>query len=305
MDKDIKKKPAISVVMSAYNASRDINLAIKSILNQTFEDFEFIIINDGSTDDTLQKINKFKDRRIKIISRANKGLVYSLNEGISIAKSEIIARQDADDISLPNRLEKEFEEIKNNVLIGSSMITIDEKNKYRNTHQILLNDPELKLELLIRSPFAHGSVLFKKSAFIKAGCYKQSEWPAEDYGLWLRMAPYGSFKNLDEPLYKYRENSFGISALFTEKQLQAKEYVQKKAWKACNSFIPKNIETKEYLNLEMADIRLERITKNTIESLIRSVAGLRIVSALLILRLLLTNRILFKKTIRLLIHRVK
>ncbi|HIP11775.1 MAG TPA: glycosyltransferase family 2 protein, partial [Arcobacter sp.] len=103
------KNPMVSVLLSVYNGEKYLDEAIESILNQTYQDFEFIIINDGSTDKSLEIIEKYKkeDNRIVVISRENKGLIYSLNEGISQAKGKYIARMDADDISLATRFEEQ------------------------------------------------------------------------------------------------------------------------------------------------------------------------------------------------------
>jgi len=110
----------VSIVMSVYNAQKYLDEAIESILNQTYSNFEFIIINDGSTDKSLEIIENYakKDSRIIVINRENKGLIYSLNEGIRKANGKYIARMDADDISLPQRLEKQVEFMEKNKNIG-------------------------------------------------------------------------------------------------------------------------------------------------------------------------------------------
>lgn len=296
--------PLVSVVMSAYNASDYIDAAITSILNQSFKDLEFIIINDGSTDDTLKIINGFakKDKRIKVISRENKGLVASLNEGIDAARAAIIARQDADDISYPTRLQKQFEALDTNVslaIVGSSMTTIDEKGKVLNQHRVLLNNPELKQELLIRSPFPHGSVMFHKDTFLKAGRYKKDDWPTEDYGLWVRMAPHGAFSNIDEPLYEYRENSVGISAQNAEAQKHKTKKAQDAAWK-----IRKELPTSDcfniaqYRRLHMGEYRVDRILDNTLFVLRKSMLHADIFLCFKSIALIITNKILFRKMAR-------
>jgi glycosyltransferase involved in cell wall biosynthesis len=217
-----------------------VKVAIQSVLAQTLSDFELIIIDDGSTDKSLEIIKSFKDPRMRIITRENRGLVSSLNEGISLAKGNLIARQDADDISEPTRLEKqvsEFEKNKDLVLLGTSIRTINMAGDHLNNHHVLTGENAVKAELLIRSPFAHGSVMFRKEAFIKAGEYKQDEWPAEDYGLWVRMAQYGSFNNLDTPLYSYRENDSGISAANHGEQLNKARKATENAWNASHSLL--------------------------------------------------------------------
>lgn len=224
--------PTISVILPVYNAENYIADAITSILNQSFTNFELIVINDGSTDKSESIVLQFKDKRIKYFSRENKGLVATLNEAIAKSASDIIARHDADDASDPRRLEVQFELIKKgNILVGSSIKTMDQAGKIINTHRVLSGDTTLKQELLIRSPFAHGSVMFLKEAFYKAGQYDQNDWPAEDYGLWLRMAQFGTIDNAYEALYHYRENESGISSQNTTLQTEKSESIRARAQK--------------------------------------------------------------------------
>jgi glycosyltransferase involved in cell wall biosynthesis len=208
--------PIISVVMPVYNGGIYLEEAIDSILNQTFTDFEFIILDDGSTDDSLSLIKKYasKDDRIVIITRENKGLVYTLNEGIEKSKGDYIARMDADDISLPERFEKQIELMqKENIdICGCNFIKINEKGKviskkYLST-SVLLN----KFILCRTVPFAHGSVMIKKSFMIENNLrYGQTKFDkAEDYSLWIEFDKKGAkISNVSAFYFKYRvlENS--------------------------------------------------------------------------------------------------
>lgn len=258
-------RPKLSVVLSVYNGEQYIKESVDSLLAQSFKDFELIVIDDGSTDDTDKILKSYQDPRIKIYDQSNKGLVKSLNLGVELSGGEYIARQDADDRSEPERFEKQMAFLEANpkvVLIGSSMSVMGTDSKIKHEHRVLLNDPELKQELLVRSPFAHGSVVFRKAAFDKAGGYKQDDWPAEDYGLWLRMASEGLFANIDEPLYVYRETADSISSKNLELQEQKKHIIQKKAWLMRRSLQSKKIDTSGYANLEMGQLRIERIEQN-------------------------------------------
>ncbi len=258
----ISKTPKISVVMSVYNGERFLREAIDSILNQTYKDFEFIIVNDGSTDRSEKIIRSYKDKRIRLINQKNHGLVYSLNKGVKLARSDLIARMDADDVSEENRLEKQIKFIKTNksvTLVGSSMTVIDESSKIKHIHHVLIDDPELKQELLVRSPFAHGSVIFDKKKFIKAGMYKISNWPAEDYGLWLDISKHGNFYNINEPLYRYRENSNGISSTNNHQQIMKSNQIRKKAYIIRGQLLAKKIDFKKYIALDDGLPRLVRM----------------------------------------------
>jgi glycosyltransferase involved in cell wall biosynthesis len=128
-----KQEPLISVVMPVYNAAQYLREAIDSILNQTFRDFEFIIINDGSTDRSLEIIQSYNDDRIRLINQKNTGLAKALNNGIAIAKSDFIARMDADDISIPERLTSQFSFLESNVdvvAVGSNAEVIDKEGNH-------------------------------------------------------------------------------------------------------------------------------------------------------------------------------
>ena len=224
-----KDKPLVSVVMSVFNGEKYLREAIDSILNQTFTDFEFIIINDGSTDDTLKIIKSYKDPRIVLISRKNKGLVASLNEGISIAQGKYIARQDAEDWSTNTRLTKQVEYLEGNtkaVVVGSWITIIDYKSKAKGIHRLYTEDVDIKRELLLRSPFAHGSIMWVKNKLpIRNSIYDDKFYPAEDYALWSELSQCGLMYNIAKPLYFYRDNFLGISQTNAAKQKKAAKLI--------------------------------------------------------------------------------
>lgn len=257
--------PAVSVVMSVYNGAAYMAKAIDSILGQTFTDFEFIIVNDGSTDRTANILAGYKDPRITVIAQNNQGLVPALNRAIKKAKAPLIARQDADDYSQPTRLAEQLTYLKENpntVIIGTSMQVMNNDGKIVHQHHVLLNDPELKQELLVRSPFAHGSVVFRKDAALKAGLYKKDFWPAEDYEFWLRLSKHGKFANIDEPLYVYRENSSGISEVNRVLQQQKLKRIQALAWQQKNRLVGRKIKVSAYKKLVDGHTRIERLLGN-------------------------------------------
>jgi glycosyltransferase involved in cell wall biosynthesis len=286
--------PLISIILPCYNSEKFVSEAVESILTQTFTDFELIVINDGSTDDSLKAIRQFKDERIKLISHENKGLVASLNEGIAMANATLIARQDADDISEPTRLEKQYDRFLKDrrlVILGTSIKTINMSGKVQNTHTLIAGQSAVKPELLIRSPFAHGSVMFRRDIFKKAGGYTKVEWPAEDYGAWIRIAKYGTMDNLIEPLYRYRENEFGISALNNNKQISKTALVKSSAWKHAIRFIgwPHTISS-----TGKADVNT-RIANNYTKILIQAVKRLNILVTLSITISILISPMLIRK----------
>lgn len=205
-----KNKPLISVIMPAHNAQKYISRAIESILNQTFKKFELIIINDSSTDKTLDIIKSFskKDSRVKIVNNDTRlDIAHSLNKGISLAKSNIIARMDADDIAFSNRLELQYKLIsssKNIAVVGANIVIMDATENEIATRSYPDESVKLKECLFKYSPFAHPVVMFKKNMFEEVGRYNPKYSPTEDLDLWFRLGSKYEFKSIPEPLLKYR-----------------------------------------------------------------------------------------------------
>jgi glycosyltransferase involved in cell wall biosynthesis len=210
--------PKISVLLSVYNGEKYLREAIESILNQTFTDFEFIIVNDGSTDNALEIIKSYDDERIRIINNEqNIGLTKSLNKALKQARGEYIARQDADDISLPNRFEEEMkylDEHPETALLGTSVYLIDKFGEIIGKH-IVLAKPSKK-DLLKGNQFNHGSTIFKKEIIDKVGGYNELIRYSQDYELWLRIAKQYKVRNLTQVLYKLRLHDENVGLTNTE-----------------------------------------------------------------------------------------
>ncbi|WP_278321641.1 glycosyltransferase [Clostridium botulinum] len=204
----------ISVIMPVYNGEKYLKESIESIMNQTYKNFEFIIINDGSTDNSLNIINEYaeRDSRIKVISRENKGISYSLNEGISASKGEYIARMDADDICMPERFDEQLKVMTNNnihicathiEIIGN--ITTEEKLSYEHTHNL---DKLTIIELVKGYTICHPTVLFRKKILDTLKGYNEDYNTTEDIELWFRaIKEEFNFYVLNKKLLKYRRHS--------------------------------------------------------------------------------------------------
>lgn len=195
--------------MSVYNGEKHLRTAVDSILGQSFKDFEFIIIDDGSADKSLDILREFqqKDKRIKIVSRENKGLTVSLNEGINLAQGEYIARMDADDISLPKRFEEQINFLGNNkdvVLCGTWAKIIDENGVELGDYKTPTTNEEIKKNIIFHNPFIHPSVIFKKEIIKTVGLYSEKIKYAQDYEYWLRIVKRNKVANLSDFLLKYR-----------------------------------------------------------------------------------------------------
>ena len=210
-------KIAVSVIMSVYNCEKYLKHSIKSILSQTLKNFEFIIINDGSTDSSLKIIQNFakRDNRIKIINKSNTGLTHSLNCGIRIAKGEWIARIDADDVSRNDRLMKQYLVSLTDdtlVLIGSSCWEIDEFGKKMKFYKYPENHNELRNNLLcMKNFFPHSSYFLKTRLVKKIKAYNLKMTRSQDYDLSLRLCDIGKLFCIAEPLISIRRHDDSIS----------------------------------------------------------------------------------------------
>jgi len=212
--------PQVSVVMSVFNGEKYLHEAMDSILRQTFTQFEYVIIDDGSTDGTARIIQSYRDPRIVLVSRENRGLVASLNEAILSASGAYVARQDADDVSHLDRLQKQSDFLQQNprcVAVGSWFEEFCQDG-FSRTNRTPLTDSLIRARLVWGTCFGHGSVMFKRQAAIEAGLYRAEMWPAEDYDLWTRLAPLGSMANLPNVLYRYRVHEGSISEQHNSQQ---------------------------------------------------------------------------------------
>ena len=217
--------PKISVVMSAYNEEKYISEAIDSILNQTFQDFEFIIIDDFSTDNTAKIIKSYNDKRIKFLqNKKNLGLIKSLNLGLDTASGKYIARMDADDISIVNRFEKQIEFLDNNpdyILCGTWIDFFTSLKRKNDGH----HKPEITyLDLLRGWCINHPTVMFKNTNLR----YDENYPVAEDYEMWSKMIHYGKIHNIQENLLKYRWHDNNQSQLHADIQQNSVQKVKQK-----------------------------------------------------------------------------
>ncbi|MFV8341103.1 glycosyltransferase family 2 protein [Flavobacterium sp. XS2P39] len=206
--------PHISVVMSVYNTEAYLKESIDSILNQTYENFEFIIINDGSTDSSLEIIKSYSDERIVVLDQKNTGLAKALNNGVAMASGKYIARMDADDFAMTNRLDLQVSFLESNpdyVVVGSNAEFIDIKGEYLYTSKFPTTNEQMALTLPL-SPFFHSSTMFQKKSFEECKGYNEEiKHYFEDRILWNKMARLGKLHNMGIALIKYRIVPTGIS----------------------------------------------------------------------------------------------
>lgn len=211
---------AVSVVLPVYNAEKYLPTAVKSILAQTFSNFTLIAIDDCSTDSSLNILRSFQDKRIQIIENSlHRGITHALNQGLASANGDLVFRMDADDISVPHRLQRQIDFMESHPQVfacGSDTDLIDwtgEKVGYRNTQK---GDQRIKIALFFgETSLAHSSVVMR-AAFIKSHKLRYSEdYPyAEDYELWCRCSTFCLYENISEALVQYRHHKESVSKAF-------------------------------------------------------------------------------------------
>jgi glycosyltransferase involved in cell wall biosynthesis len=218
--------PLISIVMPTYNQERYLKEAIESILNQTFQDFEFIIIIDNSTDGTDAVLKSFqqKDDRIRIYREEKKGLIPALNKGCYLARGKYIARMDSDDISLPKRLEMQVKYLEAHpeiAVLGTGVRYIDETGKPGKSELNPIDPKIIGLYLYFANCIVHPSVLMRREMVESLGFYSSAALHAEDYDLWARASQVTKIANLQEVLLHLRMWQGSTSQLYQLAQKQA------------------------------------------------------------------------------------
>jgi len=221
--------PLVSVVMPVFNGERYLRESIESVLNQSWSDFEFIIINDGSTDNTATILSSYDDPRLVILENdGNQGIVKALNKGLHRARGKYVARQDADDTVLPNRLERQVRFLDTHpdiTAVGSAYYEIDVAGKRLRRVSLPTNDLEIRWHSLFLSPFVHSAVMFRRQPIIEMGGYSSSPsvMHVEDYDLWRKLLWAGHrMTNLSRALVQWRVNPNGVSA--TSANLHSQNY---------------------------------------------------------------------------------
>ena len=201
--------PIVSVVMPVFNGERFLREAIDSILAQSFRDFEFIIVNDGSTDGTASLLGSYagSDPRVRVYHQENKGVTESRNRACGLARGKYIAQMDADDIAARNRLEWQIEFMERHAEIGAvggAVEFIDSRGRALYTAHFPVQDEEINSALLRHCALPHSGAVIRKEAFLSVGGYRILFVDAEDHELWLRIAERWRLANLEAVVVKYR-----------------------------------------------------------------------------------------------------
>ncbi len=209
------QKPTITVLMPVYNAGQYIAEAVRSVLEQRFTDFELLIVNDGSTDTTVSVIAEFNDARIRILHQPQSGISVALNNGLAEAKADFIARFDADDVCLPDRLEKQYAFLMahpDHVIVGCDAEYTDQFGGYVFTYRIPAHtDKAIRSLPVLVCPFVHSGVMYLRAAVLEAGGYDLNAHTFEDHLLWRKLLELGRGHNLREVLLRVRLNPQSVT----------------------------------------------------------------------------------------------
>ncbi|WP_455210879.1 glycosyltransferase [Kaarinaea lacus] len=235
MDAPEEQQLLVSVVLPVRNAAHTIDECLHSVVSQTYGHFEVIVIDDGSTDESLRLIKRWcaQDRRIKCYNQPSLGLVSALNTGLSLAKGQYIARMDADDIMLENRLQAQIDFLANHpdidlvatqVELFPKQVVTPGYQKYIRWQNQCLTPQDMRDEIYVESPIAHPSVMMRRNVVVELGGYRQGEFP-EDYDLWLRMINHGMrLAKVPQVLLKWRESRCRASRV--DKRYQKQKFDQ-------------------------------------------------------------------------------
>lgn len=255
--------PKITVIMPFYNCEKFLDRALTSVLTQSFRDFEVVLINDSSTDGSDSLVKTYiHDKRIRyFVNNEKVGITKNLNFGLSLAKGDIVARMDGDDVSEKDRLKTQYAFLKNNptiTLVGSWAKAVDENGDFIRNIVLPVSNDEIRRSVLTANPFVHPSVLFRKKDIMAVGGYRECIKRGQDYDLWLRLV-FSEYKVANIPEYLVRYTSRKLTnegdiaeykAIFLNKLALIKQYkIHPFLWQkatmylgyANNVFLPKKI----------------------------------------------------------------
>ncbi len=232
----MNSSPLVSVLMAVYNSERYVTQAVESILRQTCQDFELIIIDDGSTDRTLKILKTYaaSDSRIHLFNQENCGIVKTRNQLLKHATGEFIAVMDADDIATPTRLEHQVEFLRqhpNVVCVGGAQDWVDEAGRFLRHQTEVEADAEIQQQMLGGcTTINHPTAMFRRAAVVEVGGYDESFDQAEDLDLFLRLGEIGTLANLPETLVQYRQHTQSISGRKQLEQVEFRRIAAERAW---------------------------------------------------------------------------
>jgi glycosyltransferase involved in cell wall biosynthesis len=224
---------SVSVVLPVRDGERFLRDALESILRQTYSDLELVVVDDGSTDGTADVLAGFRDERLRVVRQEAAGLVVALQRGVAEARAPLVARMDADDVSEPERLERQVEllERRPRVAMAATWVAVIDEDGRELRREVLPDAHEdLARRLLLRNPFQHGSVLMRREALEEVGGYRADYGANEDYDLWRRLALAWELACVPESLYRYRVHAGAVTQTDPERIAQ-RERLRDELWR--------------------------------------------------------------------------
>jgi glycosyltransferase involved in cell wall biosynthesis len=221
--------PTVSAVMAVHNGAAWVAEAVRSLLDQTLSDLELIVVDDASSDGTAEVLARLADPRLRVRRTPRLGLTRALNEGLGLARAPLVARLDADDVAVPDRLARQvvFMQARPEVgVLGSAAREIDGAGRERAVVRPPTEDADIRRALIRRNVFVHSSVMLRRGLVVDAGGYDPAFPVAQDYDLWLRLAPRTRLANLAEPLVVRRVLPTRVSAARDAERLRAEARVR-------------------------------------------------------------------------------
>ena len=220
----MNNKPRVSIIMPVYNAVQYIEEAMDSILNQPFEEYEFIVVDDCSNDGTMEKVRSYKDSRIRVlVNSENRGVAFSRNRAVNESRGEYIALMDHDDVSMRTRLCKEVEFLDQNpeygVVAGRTQLIDEKGNILKETNKAYYDPEYIKAIFLFRNVFSNSEVMFRKELAVKHNIYYEDHcFGMEDFKFWIQMSKITKMIMLDELFLRHRIHDSSISSMVFDKQ---------------------------------------------------------------------------------------
>lgn len=219
--------PTVSVLLPVHNGERWLDAALASVRRQTYADFELLVLDDGSSDGSraIAERHAAADARVRVVSRANRGLVATLNELLAQARGELVARMDADDIALADRFARQVAFLREHtevVCVGGDVRLIDEEDRFLRTQHMLEHDADIQREALRgHTTICHPCAMIRTDALRAVGGWRSDHYPTEDLDLWLRLGEVGRLANLRGAVLEYRLHAGSISAAGAEGRQRA------------------------------------------------------------------------------------
>jgi glycosyltransferase involved in cell wall biosynthesis len=223
----------VSIVLPVRDGERFVAEAVDSILSQSLTDLELIVVDDGSTDGTARVLDRLSDARARVLRRPREGLVAALRAGMAEAGAAFVARMDADDVSEPDRLQRQLELLERRPRVGmvATWTTVVDENGRKLRREVLPSEHvDLARRLLLRNPFQHGSAVVRRAALEEAGGYRSDFGANEDYDLWRRLARSWELACVPEALYRYRVHPVAVTRTDPHREAQ-RERLRDELWR--------------------------------------------------------------------------